>query len=190
MHELTPINHPDARYAASVVAALEKGQDIGITYGSVVLSSRESGVIDAYNTSIASLMRYATLYWPGGNPDHGRKVETIVQGDITADGASAEAEIVERLILGAQIGVAALRRVPASLREMWATVESNVPGAAVSGFKERAAHIKRPFGLCTISDVTNGDPGRRIMHFFHPYVVDARTSLDEFKRAVRFDTPS
>lgn len=183
MSEFIPITHQHARRAASVLTALGAGRNLGVTYNTIIVSSTDPGVIDTYDTGILSLMRYATLYWPGGNPDQERKVEMIVQGDLPPNSA-AEAARVKRLLLGASIGAAALARVPDHFRDVWGATDSFAPGVAVESFREHCKDLRLPFAICTISDVTNGDPGRSIMHLFHPLMVAPGPSLEVLQKAV------
>lgn len=185
MGEFIPIDHPDALYARSVLVAFSSGRDIGVTYRSTIVSSLEPGVIDVYDRSISSVMKYATLYWPGGNPGHGRKVETIVQGDLRPEESAAEAARVRVLLLGASIGASALARVPVYYRELWGVVDAYDPNvAAANAFEERCKVLERPFAVCTVSDVTNGDPGRSIMHFWHPAVVHPVSCFSGLRQAI------
>lgn len=183
MSEFLPLAHPHARSAASVLVALGAGGNLGVTYNSIIVSNTDPGVIDTYDARTLSLMRYATLYWPGGNPDQGRNVETIVQGDLPPNSA-AEAARVKRLLLGASIGAAALARVPDHFRDVWGATDSFAPGVAVESFREHCKDLQLPFAVCIISDITNGDPGRSIMHLFHPLMVAPGPSLEVLQEAV------
>jgi len=184
MNELTPISHPDARYAVSVLTAFGRGHDIGISYNSMILSSDEPDVIDTYDTNISSLMRYATLYWPSGNPDHGRKVETIVHGDLRPEESAAEATRVRKLILGASIGASALARAPSYFRGIWDTVDAHAPGVALEAFKELCIDLECPLAVCAISTVTSDNLGRSILHFWHPGMVPPEPCLGELRQAI------
>lgn len=184
MSEFVPIDHPHARSARSILIAFGRGADVGVVYRSIILSSAEPGVTDRYDPSMRSLMKFATFYWPGGSPDRGQDVETIVQGELRPDAATAEAERVRRLLLGATIGASALARVPAPLRNLWSVTEAAVPGVAVTGFKERCQDLGLPLAVCAISDVTSDDPGRTIMHLWHPAMVPPGSGLGELQQAV------
>jgi hypothetical protein len=184
MSEFIPIGHPDALHARSVLVAVGRGQDIGVTYNNIILSSQEPSVTDVYDTSIFSLMKYATLYWPGGNPEHGRKVETIVQGDLQPEEFVPEAARVRRLILGASIGASALARVPTFYRELWGTVDAYAPGVAAEAFKEKCKDLQRPFAVCAISDVTSDSSERSIMHLWYPALAHPESCLGMLKQAI------
>ncbi len=185
MNELIPIAHPDALHARSVLVALGQGQDIGVTFRNIILSSEEPGITDDINST--SLMKYATLYWPGGNPAHGQQVETIVQGDLPSEAFATEAARVRKLTLSASIGASALARVPDHLRKMWDTVEQFAPDVALESFTEQCKDLRRPFSVLAVSDVTSGDPGRSIMHFWHPAMVHPELCLNELQRVITAD---
>ncbi|HZM64527.1 MAG TPA: hypothetical protein VFB59_05320 [Candidatus Saccharimonadales bacterium] len=150
------------------------------------MSSSEPDIFDKYDPSIASLARYATFYWPGGDPETGVNFETFALRELPSPSeAATEAARVRRAILGAYIGSAALGRVPPEMHELWRITEETLTfPAAIVQLSEACKKFELPLVVCAMSDITDPKLDKRIMHMWYPSTIHPGPVLKELQRVV------
>ncbi|HEX8763454.1 MAG TPA: hypothetical protein VF733_06915 [Candidatus Saccharimonadales bacterium] len=173
-------------YAADTLLQLYHGPLNRIEYRNILLSSSEPHINDAYDPNRELVPHFATVYWPGGSPEHGDELETVAL-TITPEPSDTAAEmtIVRRSILGASIGQAAMDRIPAELQERWSGARER-PGDIVNHIIEGMFNIgRRPLAICRTSDVVGSDPIMRTMHLYYPRTIPPEVSLAALQRSMQ-----
>jgi len=133
-------------------------------------------------------LRFITIEWPGGSPEHGNNLETIVVNSPEAPSSSevgAEVTRTRNAILGAYIGETALGRVPDDVKDYWKAGEKDHPGVEVIDLLRTAsAQYELPLAVCLTSDIIGGEPDTRIMHLYHPDTIHPSPVLTHLQMGV------
>ncbi|HKR81857.1 MAG TPA: hypothetical protein VJR27_02560 [Candidatus Saccharimonadales bacterium] len=156
----------------------------GARYNNILLSNSEPDVID--NLHASTQVKYATLYWPGGSPEHGHNLETVAQ-EASSDALAVGAEVarIRRALLGAYVGEAALARVPIEMRQAWQAIETQAPGRSIQVLDDICSVEQLPLAVCVTSEITDGEPDTRVMHLWHPTTIHPAPVLDRLQQVVQ-----
>ena len=179
---------PGGAYGVDVVMKyLVPGRPFkGATYRNIILSSTDPTIVD--DIKARSVLKFITIDWPGGSPEHGYNLETILVNSPHKPSSSevgAEVTRTRNAILSAYVGEAALNRVPHEVKAYWKAGEEAYPGVEVIDLlKVASAQHGLPLSACLTSEIVGGDPDARILHFLHPDTISPEPVLTELQLGV------
>jgi len=160
-------------------------------YDNYLVDVEQDNFTNQYDPGFLGLMTTAMFLWPGGNPETGNRLETIIH----APGGGSGFENAEKVqqtraaVLHASIGAATLERVHPETKENWEECKRKhqVPILYATNI---SALLGLPLAVMQISQVSRinmqvPSPDTRIAHLWAPAYLSPKPVLFALKKALR-----
>jgi hypothetical protein len=175
-------------YVGALLQDLVRDEPLqGIAYANILLSGPD--VVDEYDPDILVVQDKAVVYFPGGDPENGSRIESVVF--LPDENKRVDVQRLREQTLSLYVGKAALARIDPTLtqmREVFNSTAESLGNTGIGTMIEVCEQLKLPLGIVEYREIqwsAKAAVGEQIVLFSHPIFVHPKPALRHLQKGIK-----